>query len=270
MCDSYRRHPTGGNIENARETKHGLPRCRRKLKCLQRRRANCSVTGASRWRHRSAAVKIWDRLAIKAVIFDCDGVLVDSVGLAGEGLAEYLRDLGFAVTRQEATRRFGSGKMADYVARFERQTGKQLPEKFEQELRSRRDPTFRERLRPVDGAVELVKGLRVPSCVASNGPMPQIELSLRIVGLHDHFEQRIFSAYSLRAWKPEPQLFLHAASSLGVAPAHCAVVEDSELGIQAGLAAGMQVFALLRGGAASAHARVRTIRQLSELGAWLS
>jgi HAD superfamily hydrolase (TIGR01509 family) len=204
-------------------------------------------------------------LAIKAVIFDCDGVLVDSVGLAGEVLAEYLRDLGFAVTRQEATRRFGSGKMADYVARFERETGKHLPEKFEQELRSRRDQTFRERLRSVDGAVELVRGLRIPSCVASNGPIPQIELSLRIVGLFEHFEGRIFSAYSLRAWKPEPQLFLHAGSALGVTPAECAVVEDSELGILAGLAAGMQVFAFLPGGGESAHAGVRTIRQMSEL-----
>src|SRR5258706_4841599 len=180
MCDSYRRHPTGGNIENARETKHGLPRCRRKLKCLQRRRANCSVTGASRWRHRSAAVKIWDRLAIKAVIFDCDGVLVDSVGLAGEVLAEYLRDLGFDVNRQEATQRFGSGKMADYVARFEHETGKKLPETFEQELRRRRDQTFAQRPRPVAGALELVENLRVPSCVASNGPVAQIEHSLRI------------------------------------------------------------------------------------------
>jgi HAD superfamily hydrolase (TIGR01509 family) len=195
-------------------------------------------------------------------------VLVDSVGLAGEVLAEYLRDLGFAVTRQEATRRFGSGKMADYVARFERETGKHLPEKFEQELRSRRDQTFRERLRPVDGAVEFVKGLRVPSCVASNGPLPQIELSLGIVGLRDHFQERIFSAYSLRAWKPEPQLFLHAARALEVPPEQCAVVEDSELGIAAGLAAGMQVFAFLPGGGKSAHAGVRTVRQMSELSAW--
>jgi HAD superfamily hydrolase (TIGR01509 family) len=208
-------------------------------------------------------------LAIKAVIFDCDGVLVDSVGLAGEVLAEYLRDLGFAVTRQEATRRFGSGKMADYVARFERETGKHLPERFEQELRSRRDQTFRERLRPVDGAVELVKGLRIPSCVASNGPMPQIELSLRIVGLHDHFEQRIFSAYSLRAWKPEPQLFLHAGSALGVLPEECAVVEDSELGILAGIAAGMQVFAFLPRGGQSVRPGVRTVHHMSELAAWL-
>ena len=198
------------------------------------------------------------------MIFDCDGVLVDSVGLAGEVLAEYLNDLGFAVTRQEATRRFGSGKMADYVARFERDTGKHLPDKFEQELRSRRDETFRERLRPVEGAVELVQSLGVPSCVASNGPMAQIELSLRIVGLHDHFAGRIFSAYSVRAWKPNPQLFLHAGNKLGVSPAECAVIEDSELGVLAGVQAGMQVFAFFPGGGKSVHPGVHTLRHLSE------
>lgn len=204
---------------------------------------------------------------IKAVIFDCDGVLVDSVGLAGEVLAEYLRDLGFDVTVPEATRRFGSGKMADYVARFERETGKRLPEDFEQELRRRRDRTFAQRLQPVAGALELVQGLTVPSCVASNGPMAQIEHSLRIVDLHRHFAERIFSAYSLRAWKPDPQLFLHAGAALGFAPHECAVIEDSELGVQAGLAAGMQVFAFLPGGGHSSHAAARTLRQLSELSA---
>jgi HAD superfamily hydrolase (TIGR01509 family) len=207
---------------------------------------------------------------IKAVIFDCDGVLVDSVGLAGEVLAEYLRDLGFAVTRQEATRRFGSGKMADYVARFEQEMGRRLPEKFEQELRARRELVFRERLQPVEGAPELVRDLRVPSCVASNGPMTQIEHSLRIVGLHEQFAGRIFSAYSVRAWKPEPQLFLHAGQALGVSPAECAVIEDSELGIQAGVAAGMQVFAFLPAGGETAHAGVRTLRQLSELHEFLA
>lgn len=206
---------------------------------------------------------------IRAVIFDCDGVLVDSVGLAGEVLAEYLRDLGFDVNRQEATRRFGSGKMADYVARFERETGKKLPERFEQELRKRRDQTFAQQLQPVSGALELVKGLRVPSCVASNGPMAQIEHSLRIVGLYDAFVGRIFSAYSVRAWKPEPQLFLHAGAALGAEPSECAVIEDSELGVQAGLAAGMQVFAFLPGGGHSSHRAARTLRSLSELVAHL-
>jgi HAD superfamily hydrolase (TIGR01509 family) len=206
---------------------------------------------------------------IKAVIFDCDGVLVDSVGLAGEVLADYLRDLGFEVTRQEATRRFGSGKMADYVARFERETGRRLPEKFEQELRRRRELVFRQRLRSVEGAEALVRALRVPSCVASNGPMAQIELSLSIVGLRELFSERVFSAYSVRAWKPDPQLFLHAAEALGAAPSECAVLEDSELGIQAGVAAGMQVFAFLPGGGETAHANVQTLRRLSELHAFL-
>jgi HAD superfamily hydrolase (TIGR01509 family) len=208
-------------------------------------------------------------MAIKAVIFDCDGVLVDSVGLAGEVLAEYLRDLGFAVTVQEATKRFGSGKMADYVARFERDTGQSLPRDFEQELRRRRDRTFRERLQAVDGALDLVRSLAVPFSVASNGPMPQIELSLKVVGLHDYFSDRIFSAYSVRAWKPEPQLFLHAGRELGVAPHECAVLEDSELGVQAGVAAGMQVFAFLPGGGHSLQPGARTLRRLADLNAYL-
>jgi HAD superfamily hydrolase (TIGR01509 family) len=204
-------------------------------------------------------------LAIRAVIFDCDGVLVDSVGLAGEVLAEYLRDLGFNVTRQEATRRFGSGRMAGYIARFESETGKKLPQDFERELRRRRELVFRERLRPVVGAPELVSALRVPSCVASNGPMAQIEHSLRVVGLIERFEGRIFSAYSLRAWKPEPRLFLHAAETLGVAPEACAVVEDTELGLQAAVAAGMQAFAYLPAGGTPVQPKVRVLRALSEL-----
>jgi HAD superfamily hydrolase (TIGR01509 family) len=209
-------------------------------------------------------------LAIRAVIFDCDGVLVDSVGLAGEVLGEYLRDLGFDVSRQEATRRFGSGKMADYVARFEAETGRRLPANFEQELRSRREVVFRERLRAVTGAPELVAALSVPSCVASNGPVSQIEHSLRIVGLFDKFENRIFSAYSLRAWKPEPHLFLHAARALGAPPEDCAVVEDTELGLQAAIAAGMHAFAYFPSGGRPAHPSVRTLRRLAELESHLT
>lgn len=209
-------------------------------------------------------------MAIRAVIFDCDGVLVDSVALASEVLASYLSDLGFGVTTSEVTRRFGSGKMSEYVARFEQETGRRLPVDFEHELRRRRDQTFQLRLRPVMGALDLVKSLEIPSCVASNGPQAQIELSLRVTGLYESFRDRIFSAYSIRAWKPDPRLFLHASSSLGVPPEECAVIEDSELGIQAGLAAGMHVFAYLPGGGRSAPADARTLRQLSELLPWLT
>lgn len=204
------------------------------------------------------------------MIFDCDGVLVDSVGLAGEVLAEYLRDLGFDVDLPEATRRFGSGKMADYVARFETEMGRKLPANFEQELRGRRELVFKKRLRAVTGAPELVAALRVPSCVASNGPMAQIEHSLRVVGLFEQFQDRIFSAYSVRAWKPEPHLFLHAARALGAVPEDCAVIEDTELGLQAAVAAGMYAFAYFPTGGRPAHPSVRTLRHLSELEAHLA
>lgn len=204
-------------------------------------------------------------MAIHAVIFDCDGVLVDSVGLAGEVIAEYLHELGFKLTPQEATRRFGSGKLGDYVARFEAETGHQLPSHFEPELRARRERAFKYRLRAVAGAAELIAGLKVLSCVASNGPPAQIEHSLRVVGLLDLFQGRIFSAYSLRAWKPEPQLFLHAARELGVAPADCAVVEDTEIGLRAALAAGMQTFAYLPLGGQPAQRNVHVLRHLGEL-----
>jgi HAD superfamily hydrolase (TIGR01509 family) len=102
-------------------------------------------------------------------------------------------------------------------------------------------------VRPIDGALELVRSLSVPFCVASSGPRDKIELSLRTTGLLPYFEGRIFSAYEVGSWKPDPELFLHAARSLGVPPARCAVVEDSIPGIQAGLAAGMNVFALSSG-----------------------
>lgn len=199
------------------------------------------------------------------MIFDCDGVLVDSVGLAGEVLAAYLRDLGFDVDLPEATRRFGSGKMADYVARFETEMGRKLPANFEQELRGRRELVFKKRLRAVSGAPELVAALSVPSCVASNGPMAQIEHSLRVVGLFEQFQNRIFSAYSVRAWKPEPHLFLHAARALGAVPEDCAVIEDTELGLQAAVAAGMHAFAYFPAGGSPAHPSVRTLRHLSEI-----
>jgi HAD superfamily hydrolase (TIGR01509 family) len=100
------------------------------------------------------------------------------------------------------------------------------------------------RLQPVDGAMELIRSLTVPFCVASNGPREKIELCLRVTGLLPYFKGRIFSAYEVGFWKPDPQLFIHAARALGASPTRCAVVEDSTPGLKAGLAAGMTVFAL--------------------------
>ena len=99
-------------------------------------------------------------------------------------------------------------------------------------------------LQPINGALEMVEQLRIPFALASNAPHHKIELCLRVTGLLPHFQGRIFSAYDVQRWKPDPALFLFAAERLGVPPARCAVVEDSLPGVQAGLAAGMKVIAL--------------------------
>jgi HAD superfamily hydrolase (TIGR01509 family) len=133
--------------------------------------------------------------------------------------------------------------MADCVADMERRLGRKLPDSFVPELRARTAEIFRERLQAMEGAAEMLAALRVPCCVASSGPREKIELSLRLTGLLPRFEGRIFSAYEVGHWKPDPRLLLHAAQAMGAAPERCAVVEDSLPGIRAGLAAGMTTFA---------------------------
>jgi HAD superfamily hydrolase (TIGR01509 family) len=116
------------------------------------------------------------------------------------------------------------------------------------------------------GARELLQALRLPYCVATNGPREKAELTLGLTGLLPFFEQRLFCAYEVGSFKPEPGLFLHAAQALGVRPSHCAVVEDSLPGVCAGVAAGMQVFSLTDVNAPlMASGRVQRIAALAEL-----
>jgi HAD superfamily hydrolase (TIGR01509 family) len=208
-------------------------------------------------------------MPIEAIIFDCDGTLVDSVPLATEVLTDYLASLGVALDKSDISQKFGSGRLADTVAELEQLIGRKLPAEFVPELRRRRDLAMRERLRPIDGALELVRSLRVPVAVASNGPLRQTLLSLEITGLLPHFSANVFSAYDIGSWKPHPGLFLHAANALGVRPEHCAVVEDAPLGIEAGIAAGMTVFALCEDGHWASD-QVRVIRHLSDVGRHLT
>lgn len=182
----------------------------------------------------------------QAIIFDCDGVLVDSERLANAVLVEYVREFGLILSLEEALTRFTGGKMADCVAELERRLGRRLPDHFVPTFRERSATAFRAHLRPIEGVEALVNSLRqrkLPYCVASSGPREKIELNLRITGLLHYFQALIFSAYEVEKWKPDPGLFLHAARVLGVEPQQCAVIEDSQPGINAGLAAEMMVFA---------------------------
>ena len=182
-------------------------------------------------------------MPIEAVIFDCDGTLVDSERLANAALAECVAPFGLRMTAEEAMRAYVGGKMADCVADLECRLGRKLPDSFIPDVRRRTAEAFRTHLEPVEGATDLLANLRLPFCVASSGPMEKIELSLALTGLSRFFaSDRIFSAYDVGSWKPDPGLFLHAARSMGVAPAHCAVVEDSLRGVEAGTNAGMRTF----------------------------
>ena len=182
---------------------------------------------------------------IDAVLFDCDGVLVDSERVAAECIIEFAARFGAGFEFEEALERFTGARMADNLRDIEERGRCKLPEDFEDGLRAHMASEFETRLKPVDGAAALVEALAVPYCVVSNGPRSKMEITLRITGLLEHFAGRIVSAYEVGIWKPDPALFLHAARMLGVAPERCAVVEDSDYGIAAGVAAGMQVFALV-------------------------
>ena len=183
-------------------------------------------------------------MASRLVIFDCDGVLVDSETLGNDVFAETLAIYGHQVSGDELIARFRGMKLANCLEILQHETGIKLPDSFEADLRERMSSVFQAQLQPVNGALRLVESLRVPFCVASSGPRRKIEENLRTTDLYGHFADKIFSAYEHQSWKPDPGLFLAAARHFGVAPGDCVVIEDSFVGVSAGIAANMTVLAL--------------------------
>jgi len=180
---------------------------------------------------------------LELVIFDCDGVLVDSESLGCRTLIELAAEYGVSIDLAEALELFTGRKMSVCVAEVERRRGAAVPDTFIPILRARMADAFRRELRAVDGIRSALNSIGIPFCVASSGPREKIHLSLEVTGLLPLFADRIFSAYEVGSWKPDPGLFLHAAGAMGVDPAACAVIEDSRPGVEAGLAAGMKVYA---------------------------
>lgn len=180
------------------------------------------------------------------VIFDCDGVLVDSEPLANQVLAEAIRELGLPGAVDDVTRRFKGRSLADCVRLIEGDLGGPIPDDFLVRLQARTYAVFEAELRPVPGVADVLETLQVPSCVASSGSHEKMRLIFGLTGLLEHFRERLFSATEVARGKPAPDLFLHAARSLGVDPGACAVVEDSLPGVQGAVAAGMRVFGFAR------------------------
>lgn len=180
---------------------------------------------------------------LEAIIFDCDGTLVDSESIGVEVFAEVAAECGAHFSPSATLELLRGMKMTECVERIEALCGVKLAKDYVPEVRRRMAEAFRSRLQPMTGARELLASLTLPFCVASSGPRAKIELSLSLTGLASFVNGRVFSSYEIGSWKPEPGIFLHAAAALGVAPSACAVVEDSEPGVRAGLAAGMRVLA---------------------------
>ena len=173
------------------------------------------------------------------VIFDCDGVLVDSETLSGEILIEALAEIGAVVDLAHVRRHF-IGRSFPAVAASLRAGGRAVPEGFEETYRDRVLAAFETRLRPTPGIEDLLARLAVPACVATSSSPVRLARTLALSGLAAAFGARAFTASEVSRGKPAPDLFLHAARRMRAAPADCLVIEDSAPGLEAAAAAGMR------------------------------
>ena len=178
---------------------------------------------------------------IELVLFDLDGVLVDSEPISTRVLMAALAEVGLPLSEAETEQQFMGRSRWESLAWIEQQLGRAVPEDFAANWQRRVFEAFRRELKPVPGIEAALDRLAVPFCVASGSDAARIRLSLELAGLLPRFEGRIFSAAQVARGKPAPDLFLFAAREMGAMPARCIVVEDSVPGVQAAVAAGMPV-----------------------------
>ena len=177
-----------------------------------------------------------------AIIFDCDGTLVDSETITVRVLVDFVGEWGLDLDYDDALQLFVGRDMQMIVEVLESRLGSKLPNTFVEDYRERQSVALRRDLKVIPGADELLDAITKPFCLASNAPRDKIAVNLESSGLNRHFENdRTFSAYDINVWKPQPDLFHFAAEKMGVATNRCVVIEDSVAGIEAGLASGAQV-----------------------------
>jgi HAD superfamily hydrolase (TIGR01509 family) len=183
-------------------------------------------------------------MTTQAVIFDCDGVLVDSERLVTRVESEHLQRLGLALSPEEARARFMGLTVTDTATWIEERIGKSLPPEWLHDWGLWTALTLSRSLRAVPGVSAIVEHLHrhgVPMCVASQSPLPRVQLSLEVTGLAQYFDERVFTASMVTRPKPAPDLFLYAAKKIGMDARSCVVVEDSPSGVAAAVAAEMDV-----------------------------
>jgi HAD superfamily hydrolase (TIGR01509 family) len=207
------------------------------------------------------------------VIFDCDGVLVDSEVIACRVDAECLTEAGFPTTAAYIQEHFVGVSSRTMFEQLEKTHGRPLPGNFPAVLRERLHAAFDRELEPIAGVADLLPALGIKTCVASSSQPERLRHTLGLTGLWAHFDPHVFSATMVANGKPAPDLFLYAAERMGAAPDDCVVVEDSAAGVTAGVAAGMRVLGFAGGShcgaahadrlrAAGAHAVFDDMRRL--------
>ena len=183
----------------------------------------------------------WNGNVIDLVIFDCDGVLVDSEFLACGVVAEVLAEEGFETTGEEIVSRFAGVSDRDMFPRIEEEHGRRISADLKQRIADATREALAARLEPIPGIHDALQCIALPKCVASGSESKRVHLSLSRTGLLHHFNSHIFTRDAVERGKPAPDLFLLAAERLEVDPGRCVVIEDSRPGVLAGVAAGMHV-----------------------------
>src|SRR5882757_1777003 len=186
------------------------------------------------------------------VIFDCDGVLVDSEALSCRCLSEALGRVGIEMSTEQALKLF-LGRSTAAVLDYCRAAGQPLPATFLPDLALQVRETFQSQLKPIPDVAAVLAELRLPHCVASSSDLERVRFSLELTGLAAYFGQRLYTSQMVARGKPAPDLFLHAANLMGAEPRRTLVIEDSSSGVLAAKAAGMKVWGFVGG----AHYRLR-------------
>jgi HAD superfamily hydrolase (TIGR01509 family) len=186
------------------------------------------------------------------IIFDCNGVLVDSEPIATAVVVQEFRRAGFEVSPEVIARYFVGRRPADMFATLEAATGRKLPRDFATTVTIATLRRFREELKPTPHIEHALAWLRGPKCVASSSTLDRVRVSLETTGLIRFFDRNMFSAADVPRGKPAPDLFLHVAAQMGVSPKDCVVVEDSPAGVSAAAAAGMTPIGFV-GGSHAGH-----------------
>jgi HAD superfamily hydrolase (TIGR01509 family) len=194
-----------------------------------------------------------DAFVVGLVVFDLDGVLIDTQHAEDGGLVRLAERLGLALSDAQASELFSGKRLSTCIELVEKLSGRPAPEDAVEFVRAECERILGPRIDPVEGVVEALRHIPATKCVASNSPRDLIKRRLEASGLIEYFEDRLCSAYDVNAWKPDPALFLSAAVEHQVSPAECTVIEDSPVGVRAGVRAGMRVLQFTNGRTTRAH-----------------